>query len=1071
MKKYNFICLAATMLLSACGGGGGGSSSSSNTNGIGYFIDDPVSGLSYSCGTGSDKLSGITSDTGSFSYLSGQSCTFKVGNVTLGTIASVPSDGKVTPQDVAGVTRSATSEPTALAIAQFLQSLHDGSSDAKIVITEATRTKMLQSTAVTLAQETGSPSQDELSNLVSFAGSTLKSASTAQTALDKQISNGTISKTVGTVSSSSPVLLKSISITSEIASKAAGFTKQFKATGYYSDGNTKDLSSQVTWLSDDLNILTLNTDGLATLIKKGDSKISASYQGNNAKLIVGAMKETVLEPTSVNIVISYVISGITSIQNLASTTLQALVTLSDNTTKLVTAAATWAVSNLTDSGNATLVANQDANTATITGTAPGSITLSAAYSGLLSNSLILNITGSTVSGKVTGLKGAIVVNNGQGGSLAVATSGSFIFPTPLISGSTYNITISTNPSGQTCSVTSGSGVIGMVNISNITIDCVDNLGSITGTAAVGVPLKAATVLLRDVNGIEKTTVTSANGSIQSIDLSTLTAPVMLRATGNFGGNTATVHSVIFSGNTVNITPFTDAALLIATGKSPAALFKDPSLWAANLTKEKISSAQNDLRNYLSNYFTALGIDSKYDFFSDVFSADGSSIDALGDYLRVIIKTDGSGLTIQDKLSNDNKLVIVTGVANSNKLSAPTYTVNLLKRANTILAKYSDFFSGTSGECVKRWSAMQDGLILGKYKGMTLSQTINLGCVLNWSVTAGIVYSDPIIKFCNGDTNPLTRCFVQQTTTRSNGVISTSDAQMDLSSDTTTVTTGTSQNTSPFWAAVSPAIEKFIMIDRSYLPDPYDTNLRLDAKEKIVPGLLVFINASGYSDTRNPSDGTTAPLVIKSAKIYAGNSNTGVELGKLNLYAGRTGALLRDTNTQIYMSSILPLTTDQISAIRTAKGKVTIYTYSDYEYTNFYQSGTYFISSPYPTDDQIANAQFAKLNKLSIDYLKTAVATDPSGVVEKLTVLPGAPTPNNAYFRTNIKSFSKTDNEGGGVIEFLPNPQYGGAPGGANLFINNPQIDIQDINAVIYRTRYVRCGTDNLNNLGCAPSYR
>ena len=464
------------ILVSACGGGGGGgSSSSTNTNGIGYFIDDPVSGLSYSCGTGSDKLSGITSDTGSFSYLSGQSCTFKVGNVTLGTIASVPSDGKVTPQDVAGVTRSATSEPTAVAIAQFLQSLHDGSSDSKIVITEATRTKMLQATAVTLAKETGSPSQDELLTLVIFAGSTLKSVSTAQTALDKQISNGTISKTVGTVSSSSPVLLKSISITSEIASKAAGFTKQFKATGYYSDGNTKDLSSQVTWVSDDLNILTFNTDGLATLIKKGESKISASYQGNNAKLIVGAMKETVLEPTPINLVISYLISGITSIQNLASTTLQALVTLSDNTTKLVTAAATWAVSNLTDSGNATLVANQDANTATITGTAPGSINLSATFSGLTSNSLILNITGSTVSGKVTGLKGSIVVNNGQGGSLTVATSGSFIFLTPLISGSTYNITISTNPSGQSCAVTSGSGVIGMANISNITIDCVDNV--------------------------------------------------------------------------------------------------------------------------------------------------------------------------------------------------------------------------------------------------------------------------------------------------------------------------------------------------------------------------------------------------------------------------------------------------------------------------------------------------------------------------------------------------------------------------------------------------------------------
>lgn len=92
--------LSLLILATACGGGGGGSGSSTTTNGIGYFIDDPVSGLSYSCGTGADTLSGITSDSGSFSYMTGQTCTFKVGNVTLGTIASVPSDGKVTPQVV-----------------------------------------------------------------------------------------------------------------------------------------------------------------------------------------------------------------------------------------------------------------------------------------------------------------------------------------------------------------------------------------------------------------------------------------------------------------------------------------------------------------------------------------------------------------------------------------------------------------------------------------------------------------------------------------------------------------------------------------------------------------------------------------------------------------------------------------------------------------------------------------------------------------------------------------------------------------------------------------------------------
>lgn len=385
------IALMAIANISACGGGGGGSGSSSSPLGVGYFIDDPVSGLSYSCGTGTDNITGITSDTGAFDYLPGQTCTFKVGNVTLGTIANVPADGKVTPQDVAGVSRTATTEPTALSIAQFLHSLHDGSSNSKLVITEATITKMMQAAPVTMAKESGSLSQEELALLVNYAGKTLVSTNTAQTALDKQISTGNISKTVGVVSSGTPVVLKSISITSEIASKAAGFTKQLKAIGYFSDGNTKDLTSQATWLSGDISILTINSEGLATLIKKGESKISASFQRDIANTIVASIKETVLEPTAINIVISYVISGITSIQNLATAAMQAVVTLSDNTTKVVTAAANWTVNTLTDSGNATIALSQEANTATLTGSAPGSISLSATYLGLTSNSLSLSI--------------------------------------------------------------------------------------------------------------------------------------------------------------------------------------------------------------------------------------------------------------------------------------------------------------------------------------------------------------------------------------------------------------------------------------------------------------------------------------------------------------------------------------------------------------------------------------------------------------------------------------------------------------------------------------------------------
>jgi hypothetical protein len=80
---------------------------------------------------------------------------FQVGNVTLGSPSGIPSDGKVTPQDVAGVSRAATAAPSALAIAQFLQSLNDGTTAGKIVIPAATSTALNTTQPITLVSSNG----------------------------------------------------------------------------------------------------------------------------------------------------------------------------------------------------------------------------------------------------------------------------------------------------------------------------------------------------------------------------------------------------------------------------------------------------------------------------------------------------------------------------------------------------------------------------------------------------------------------------------------------------------------------------------------------------------------------------------------------------------------------------------------------------------------------------------------------------------------------------------------------------------------------------------------------------
>ncbi len=80
----------------------------------------------------------------------------------------------------------------------------------------------------------------------------------------------------------------------------------------------------------------------------------------------------------------------------------------------------------------------------------------------------------TIGGTVTGLSGSgLVLQNNGGGDLAVPADGAFTFATGLASGSAYAVTVKTQPSApvQNCVVTSGSGTVEAVNVTDITVAC------------------------------------------------------------------------------------------------------------------------------------------------------------------------------------------------------------------------------------------------------------------------------------------------------------------------------------------------------------------------------------------------------------------------------------------------------------------------------------------------------------------------------------------------------------------------------------------------------------------------
>ena len=66
----------------------------------------------------------------------------------------------------------------------------------------------------------------------------------------------------------------------------------------------------------------------------------------------------------------------------------------------------------------------------------------------------------SVGGSVSGLSGAVVLQDNGGDDLSVSGDGAFTFATRLATGVGYNVTVKTNPSGQSCSVSGGAGTVG-----------------------------------------------------------------------------------------------------------------------------------------------------------------------------------------------------------------------------------------------------------------------------------------------------------------------------------------------------------------------------------------------------------------------------------------------------------------------------------------------------------------------------------------------------------------------------------------------------------------------------------
>ena len=316
MIESRAIAIFLTLLfVVACGGGGGGGGVGEGSSvQVGQFIDDPVSGLTYKCTGGETTNTGVTNDRGEFNYSSNQNCIFSIGNVTLGQSIGVPIDGKVTPQDVVGVPRSSTEITSVLVIAQFLQSLNDGSSAGKIVIPASTSyslSKAPSTVLVTTGYESGTfISQSDLSQLLlTHTGKQLISPSVAKASLDFQISQGNINTGTGTLKIIQFWVTYGDSISSSYSDIQFLTSKLINAIVNFSNNTTQIISSLVTWVvtttsGEGAAVVTVNKDlntALLTPSMTGEVSISAFYGGlaseNSLNLRISAAPPTVQDVT------------------------------------------------------------------------------------------------------------------------------------------------------------------------------------------------------------------------------------------------------------------------------------------------------------------------------------------------------------------------------------------------------------------------------------------------------------------------------------------------------------------------------------------------------------------------------------------------------------------------------------------------------------------------------------------------------------------------------------------------------------------------------------------------------
>jgi uncharacterized protein YjdB len=127
--------------------------------------------------------------------------------------------------------------------------------------------------------------------------------------------------------------LSSIAVTPAAQSIALGTTKQYVATGTFSDGTNQDISAMATWSSSTAAVASVSASGLATALTVGTTNIVAAFNGK--------MGQSALTVTAATLVSIAVTPASPSIAKGLTQQFTATGTYSNATTQNITTQVTW----------------------------------------------------------------------------------------------------------------------------------------------------------------------------------------------------------------------------------------------------------------------------------------------------------------------------------------------------------------------------------------------------------------------------------------------------------------------------------------------------------------------------------------------------------------------------------------------------------------------------------------------------------------------------------------------------------------------------------------------------------